>query len=226
MLSIDPSTLSRILSQKKTPSGACTQKFISKLKLSDFQKRKFITSLEQQKTSRTMTRNFLTESPLIDLKAEEFDAIHDLLHFSLVELTFVKDFKYNIPTIAKRLNRSPFDVRRAIERLLSLGLLEKKGDTLVKVCDRIFVNKGLNRVSNVQIKRHLCQVFECLKAAVSNQSSSLRVVTGFTVPTNPQKIAEARVMIEDFSLELIKFLAEGEKTEVYQLGIGLIPLTQ
>ncbi len=51
-------------------------------------------------------------------------------------------------------------------------------------------------------------------------------MTTFTIPTNPKKLAEARKMIEDFSIQLIGFLAEGEKTDVYQLGIGLSPLTK
>jgi uncharacterized protein (TIGR02147 family) len=225
-LEVDAAALSRIMNGKKHPSETLVKKFLANIPMRNYERQKFLQSVVEDKAYKALTDRLNVDSPICDLPDQEFDQIQDLLHFSIVELTFLSDFQPRIPWMAHRLGRSIFEVRVATERLLRMGVLGYKDDQLVKISDKIFVNRGDKRPSTKRIKAHLEQVFRQLQSAVNGVEREHRIMTSFTVPTNPKKLVEARKMIEEFTLQLTAFLADGEKTEVYQLGIGLAPLTK
>ncbi|MNL48320.1 hypothetical protein D3C87_1711710 [compost metagenome] len=77
--------------------------------------------------------------------------------------------------------------------------------------------------------RHLRQAHhnELAKAleVMENTPVTVRSFSSATMSVNLSRLSEAKKMILDFQGSLMRFLEQGEKTEVYNFNMQLFPLT-
>ena len=159
------------------------------------------------------------------LDCEKFNLIADWMHMAILEMTKLKDFQSRVPWIAARLKpRRPTDeVSAAINRLLQLGLLERRAGKLVKTNERLSTSK--NRGSE-SIREHHRQVLKNDSQAIDGQSIEERIFNSCAMTIKTNRLKEAQELISKFRADMAKLLEADDGDETYQLSIQLFKITQ
>jgi uncharacterized protein (TIGR02147 family) len=230
-LEIDVASLSRILSGKQTPSYKICETIFSKLELSPATQTKFLTSVAAKQKAVGLKRiapafkNLGEKSEQRrDLTTDIWRVIADWYHGAIMELTFTKEFNSDPKWISQQLGISEVEVKLAIHRLQRLGLLENKEGALAKTIEQ--VSSADKNITSSAHKRLQKQVLKKAIDSLENDALEIRSMTSMAMAIDPQKIPQAKKMIQPFSRELCAYLESGKRTQVYQLGICLYPISK
>lgn len=218
-LTMDPSTLSKMLKGKRPIGKKAIVQLASKLGLSKAQTAKFL-NLEGSDESQEAQDYKL-------LALDQFAVISDWYHFAILELTMVKGFKPDHSWIAKALGLKSVEVEAAVDRLVRVGMLEvtKKGKW-IDLSSGFTTNIGPDMSSSAhrRLQEQLLQ-----KAIVAQQFVPVdkRDHSAMTMAIDGSKIKQAKERIRKFRRDLTQFLTEGQtKDSVFSLNIALFPLTK
>ena len=220
ILDISPAQLSQILSGKRHLTTGTATKLAQALKLSPMEKEKFLESANPDAVKKKRRR--LCDHERKKLLEDEFRLICDWKHFAILSLSEIEGHKSDIKWIAKKLNISVQDAAGAIERLLRMKLIEIKKSKIKQIVAPLMTT---NDIKSDSIRRSHHQNLLLAQEKLDSVDISKREFTTITMASDAQKIKEAKKMIREFKRELMEFLEEGEKTEVYTLAIQLFPLT-
>jgi uncharacterized protein (TIGR02147 family) len=124
--------------------------------------------------------------------------------------------------MAERLGLSATEVRAAVERLIRLGLLTRRGGKLVS-SGRCTTTQD---VPSAALKRFHRQGLERAIDALEGVEIEDRDITSITMAVDHRKVPAAKAQIRKFRRQLAKSLESGERDEVYQLSIQLVPITR
>ena len=229
-LKIEPGVLSMIFAEKRIPSKQFAEKIPRLLSMTNpaghaFQRS--IAEMRRQTKFGQLNQQFEGQHPLGKMTArevlpEEFEEIAPWYHYATLELTFVDGFVGTVEWIAKRLALKKLDVSRAIERLKARGLLTAQNGTLVKT-DPMVATAKKNQTSAA----HRARQKQCLEFSIQsleNVPLEQRNHTAMTMAIDPEKLPEAKKMIQEFSRSLCSFLETGKRKRVYELSVSLFPL--
>jgi len=165
-------------------------------------------------------------SPAADyqlLELDRFNVIADWYHFAILSLMELKDFEPSEARIASRLGISSLQAKSAIERLQRVGLIQIKAGRWVSTGKNLetptdVASSALKRAHKQDLKRAI--------RALDDVPTHLRDITAITMPIDVRRLPEAKSLIREFRKNLAALLENGEKTDVYNLSIQLIPITQ
>lgn len=225
-LGVSHTYLSLIISGKKRISTKRALEFGELLRLSDSQKEAlFKSSLPASGPKRAASRNKL---PLpYRLQIDSFRFMSDWYHLAILDLVETADFKSDFSWIARRLRISRAEAKSAVLRLSRLGLLDTTSAPQWKTSQAMVVVEPT--ISERCIRKfHEQMIHKALEALSSPKDEDYRCrnITGITMPVDPERIEEAKRKITRFRRSLLRFLAGGHSTEVYQLNVQLFPLTK
>lgn len=231
-LGVDVGGLSKILSGKKLLTPEIAEKIAKNLALTPDQKRTLFFSMANAYKKMGRTRKGPIIKELIDkqnpeivlgqeLDPDTYSVISDWYHFAILQLAESAGFKANAAWIAKELNISVEQAELALDRLLSLGLLEKKERKLVRTFKK--VHTGDQSFTSVAFKKRMKQVAEKSIEAIDEVDINLRAHNCITMAIDPKKIGVAKEMIREFMNDLSKVL-QTKKKKVYELQVSLFPL--
>lgn len=226
-LCIDVGALSRVLSHKQTITIKTAEKITDRLNMDPSEKDFFLISVMADRKNlgyRKNNKNKENNKPVGEMDEDIFRVVSEIHHFAILELTYLKEFTPNPKWIAKKLGITEIEAKLSIERLTNLGLLKEDQGTLVKTDKNITTaNKS---VTTPALRKHQKDILLRSIHSLENDSLDKRSMNGCTIATNPKKLEFAKKMINEFIHNLAVYLEDGEATEVYQLGIGLFPLTK
>lgn len=226
-----PQVLSLVINGKKNISSEVAIELARKLKLSSDEVSYFhdLVELSQAKSENLkeviryrLTKYKENQSYQI-LQQDIFKIISDWYHYAILELTFTEDFKYDVDWISKRLDISPSEVRKAIERLISFELLEEANGSVKKTSVNIATTQDL---PSAAIRKATKQHLALSSNALEEQPVETRDFGTMTMAIDPKKIPQAKKMIRAFRRDLSEFLETGDRTEVYSFCTQLISLTK
>ena len=232
---VDVGGLSRILANKALPSAQVAEKLARFLDLSPKQQRCFMASIakaHQARSYRRLSPPFHKE--LLDdregsaaeaqreLSAEMFRVIADWYHYAILELTFAPGFRAEPAWIASELGISATEAKLAVRRLFELGLLERKGARVRKTDAHL--TTGDKQLTSSAHRRRQRQVLEKALFSLENDPVEIRSHTGMTMAVDPKRIPHAKEMILKFNRELAEYLEGGDRSQVYELSVALLPL--
>lgn len=228
-LNIDASTLSRILNNKKIPSVELAEQIAELLALDPGTHQDFVksvTSGHQERGLKKINAKFHTTLDKTQTERELSIAaatvLSDWYHPAILELTHTADFKSDINWIASQLNVSPMKIKLAVERMLALDLLSQEDGVLKKTDNSLTIKD--KHLTTGALRRRQKQWLEMATASLENDDISFRNHTSMTMAIDPKLIPEAKKMISEFNKKLCAFLEQGDRTQVYDLGIALFPL--
>lgn len=159
------------------------------------------------------------ELKYFELEVDRFRMLSDWYHIPIMELTYTKDFQNDAAWIARRLSISPEQARNAIARLKRLGLLEECGGKLSKTNAQLaIVPKGFEKAVRDYHRQMIQKASDAIESG-NAEDYAARDITGSTISIDPAKIPEAKRKIAAFRRSLLKFLSDGESSEVYQLNV-------
>lgn len=229
-LSINDGALSQILSGKRVPAFKTAQRIIKSLSLAPDEEHEFIASLAEKHRSRGLQRmspifrDVRLQPKPVELSHDLFRVIADWYHYAIVELTWVEGFQSDPAWISQELGISVIEAKLAIERLLNIGLLRlENGKLTAEDNQRANVTADRDR-SAPALRKHVKQVLEKAIHSVENDPFEQRHMYAFTFPMDPDRIQEAKDLINEFALSLGRIMISGRRRKVYQLALGLFPL--
>jgi uncharacterized protein (TIGR02147 family) len=230
-LGIDVASLSRILSGKQIPSYKICETVFSKLELSPIEQKKFLASVAAKQKAIGLKRiapafkNMGVQSDeRRDLTADIWKVIADWYHGAIMEMTFTKDFNSDPKWLSQQLGISEVEVKLAIKRLIRLKLLDDQDGSLRKTVQQ--VSSADKNITSAAHKRLQKQILKKAVESLENDDIEIRNMTSMAMAIDPQKIPQAKKMIQNFSRELCAYLECGKRTQVYQLGVCLYPISK
>ncbi len=227
-LEIDPGALSKILNGKQALSFKMARKILLKLDLSPSQQNQFLESLADQQSSRNLQRvkpelkNQQPEYKGDDLSIEYYRVIADWYHVALMEMTFTKGFQPEPRYISQKLGIGLTEAKLALDRLLKIGLLEKKNGKLIKSKTKLSTTD--RHLSTPALKKNQRQFLEKAIESMENDPIEERSNTSMTMAIDETKIEIAKKMIREFQMALSNFLESGDRKRVFNLSVALYPL--
>ncbi|MEK2646504.1 TIGR02147 family protein [Bdellovibrio sp. BCCA] len=216
-LGLSPGRLSDLLSGRRLPGKELRSRIVNALKMSEDESKQFLNLIEKQKL-------------LVDekgdahqLSEDEFALIADWENYAVMMLMGTHDFRSHEPWMAERLGISESRIRKALERLHRLNLIKLEKGLWERTHHRVTTTHDVP--SQILRESHR-QILEQAIASLMQDDPAIRDITSITIPSDPEKIPEAKKIIRDFRRKMTRLLTEGRSTEVYNLNIQLVPVTK
>jgi uncharacterized protein (TIGR02147 family) len=219
-LNIDSSLLSKILRQLRPISNEYIKSMGLTLKLSPKQ-------IKWYEHAESMPKKNSSDLVFKLLDQDSFEIISDWYHFAILEMMNIEGFKPELKWLATRLALSKIEVQAAIERLQRVGLLiiNEEGQWIDQSKGHRSFNLG-PEYSSAAHRNSQKQILEKSMKALEELPLNIRDHSSMMMATNPEKIMEAKKLIDQFRYELCRLLEDTDKKKnVYQLSIGLFPIT-
>lgn len=216
-LSISSGRLSDILNKKYIPGPTVSARIINSLALNQEEGENIRQIIENtQKTRKEL-------GGAHQLREDELSMITEWQHFAILNLMETINYRDEFSWIAERLNLDEMTVKDSFRKMLSLGLIElrdgKHAPTYKDLTTTHNVPSSALREANRQV---ILQSLESLDV----DSLELRDITSITLPINTANLPRAKEMARDFRRKIATLLEEGEKTEVYNICLQIVPVTR
>ncbi len=227
-LQVSPAYLSQIFSHKRNLSEETGLQMAKKLRW-PAQKRKLFCSLikyqraegpDAKAEALSEVQDF-SELDFIELQNDQFQLIAEWFHFAIVELTDTKGFQSDPRWIARRLGITPQQAEEAIDRLVRVGILDRKAEKLTKP-------KAHYRIGDVPseaIRAFHNHNLKAAQTALARQNFQTRDFSGTTVAVDLERLPEIKELIRDFRKRLSNFCSQSPQPQaVYQLSVQFFRL--
>ncbi len=217
-LGISPAQVSQLISGKRKLSKKMAIQIADRFGLSPREKIELLEALtpelieEKEELRSEKTKTLLQE--------DKFSLIADWPHYSILSLSETSKAKADPRWIAQRLGIDVTTARESFERLVRLGIIEMKGKSYQQSEKPLTTSKD---IASRAIQRHHKQNLNLAQQKLECVSLKAREFSSITMAVNPQKIKQAKILINEFKRKLCSLLEEGDKKEVYTLSIQLFP---
>ena len=217
-LHVSPAQLSQLLSEKRRMTAPQALKIAETLKFTARRRRAFFQSVHAS----ILSPNAQPVAPYRELTPQEFASISDWHFYAILSLFETLGVKQDEAWVARRLGLARKTAQHALKHLEYLGLIEKSVDGYKTRSVRLTTQ---NNISQTAVRETLKQGLDLARTRIDTVEVLKRDCSSITMAINPNKIHEAKVLIQEFRRDLSELLESDPKSEVYQLNIQLIPLT-
>ena len=228
-LGVPPGRLSELLSRKRSVTRALAKFLVGRLDLAPSEACAFVEGAmpagRSAKSAMSLARQATrAETPYATLADDSFSAIAEWEHFALLSLLETADAKSDAAWMARRLGIGIGQVRDALERLERLGLVVRESDNAAFRPTHANLSTGDADVSPALRRSHK-QSLEHAIRAIDDVPLAQRDVSSVTMAVDIARLPEACALIRAFRRDLAALLETGDRTEVYNLNIQLVPLS-
>lgn len=157
------------------------------------------------------------------LSQEDFELISDGIHFSILSLMKLKNFRSDPLWISQKLRKTKTDVLSAIGRLKNLGFLEVTEDEAL--CENDQNLHSTDEVPSVAVRKSHRQSLEEAAQSLSRDDVGLRDFTSLTIPLDIENLEKYKKIIRTFRENMALASEADEPNEVYKLSIQLFPIS-
>jgi uncharacterized protein (TIGR02147 family) len=216
-LGISPARLCTFMKGSSLPGREVAERVLEKLCVSPDEAQKVIEDLQTAKETRRKLcgARLLTEAEFREISSWEYAAILCLLETS--------DASAEIRWIAGRLNIDESVASRALSKLLEMKLVRSQNGRLVPTHTRLTtthdVPSKVLRDANRQALEHAIQALESVP-------QEFREVGTITAAVSLKNLEKAKELARDFRRKIAMLLENGERSEVYNISVEIVPVTQ
>jgi uncharacterized protein (TIGR02147 family) len=184
---------------------------------------KFARSSKKREKARSELGKKTVDYRSIDTR--EFKVIERWYHFAILSLLETERPEFSNSWIAKRLGISVHEVRQAIERLLSLGMLTRTTSGTLQVTGLYFANPS--GIPSSSVRKFHRQILQKAESALETQTVKDRDFSTLILAVSKSQIDEAREAIKIFRENFEKKFCQETKNRdaVYALGVQFFRLT-
>ena len=212
--------LSLVLNGRRRPSRAMVEQIAERLQFSPKKTESLLTALEGRQTGRRAPSP--TTASANKLSLDQFALISEWQHYAILSLLEVPDTEFEPKFIARRLGISPLLAKVSMQRLVSLGYVEKGADGRWRQRPGPIVVE--NTRSTESTRKFQRQLLAKAVDSLLNDSMEKRDLSSTTFAMDPKHVPFALQRIRDFRRQLSAELeAFGAPTEVYNLTVQLFP---
>ena len=214
-LGISPAQLSQLISGKRNFTSSVLGQISKGLHLSPEE--------ESSLFSQTLLPKHIVSGPEKEKRQfaeDEFRAISEWYHFAILSLSKIRGATTDPFWIADRLGITPTEARTALERLLRLKLIEE-GKILKRTTLPLNVT---SEVPSSAIQNYHHKILTLAQEKLRDAPPEKRDFSAVTFATSPDKLPQARKMIEEFQDKLVDFLATPHAKEVFVMACQFFSL--
>lgn len=221
MVDVSPAVLSRVLSGKRKLTFNMAVRIADSLVLGPYEREQLYSFYLNNSASDEQAEQNKIEK---ELSIDCFNAMKEWYHYGITQLLYIESFREDPKWIAKMLSISELEAKLAVERLVRLKILDRdENGKLYRTATHLSTSTD---IASSGIRHFQKQILEKSIASLEADDISERDITSITIAINEDRIPEAKAEIKKFRMKMSEFLATGEKTRVYNLGIHLIPLSK
>ena len=218
LVDVSPAVLSRILSGKRRLTFNLATRIADALHLGPMERETLYSFFIGQKEQTDEDRHEK------ELSIDVFNAMKEWYHYGITQLLYIDSFSEDPKWIAKMLSITEIEAKLAIDRLLRLEILDRdENGRLYRTAAHLSTSTD---IASAGIRHFQKQILEKSIVSLENDDILERDITSITIAINEDRIPEAKKEIMRFRKKMAEFLADGEKTRVYNLGVHLIPLSK
>ena len=216
-LKISSGRLSDILNQKYIPGASIASRIVETLNLNEEEGKVLQQIIESSQKSKKELGG------AHQLREDELSMIADWHHYAILNLMETNNYRDEFSWIADRLNLSEQMVKDSFKKMLSLGL--------IKICDgkHVPTHKNVTTTHNIPssvLREANRQAIVQSLYSLEHDASDIRDITSIVLPINMANLPKAKEMARDFRRKVATLLEEGEKTEVYNICVQIVPVTR
>lgn len=222
-IGMSPSTLTLVMQKKRPLPKKYVENVISYLDMNPSEEAIFRESLngKKGKLNKIEISEELKNRYILD--DSHFKVIAEYEHYAILSLLETKGFISDVNFISKRLGISNERTKQVLNSLEIANLIENCADGNIKLtCGPVRTTED---ISSKALKLSHKELLEMGKSKIDEIDLELRDFSSMTLAIDPNKIPEAKEVIREFRQKLATLLKDGDKSEVYQVGIQLYPLT-
>ena len=231
-IGVSSSFLSEVLGRKKSLSVEVAFKIAVKLELNDAESQYFclLTQYEQEEDPQfreEILRRLTALNPHRkpqDLSVDLFKMISDWYHTAILELSYLRGFRFEAEYIADKLGITKNEADLAIERLERLELIEKdeKGKYR-KAHSQLLIE---SKIPNTALKNFHRQILEKAIESLDTQGPRERMSASDVLPIDSKYLPEVQRLSEQFSTAVMELSRKSEHRDaVYALATQFFNLT-
>ncbi|MGZ3653762.1 MAG: TIGR02147 family protein [Bdellovibrionota bacterium] len=162
------------------------------------------------------------EFALIDL--ETFNLISDWIHYAILSLIETKGARFEAKWIARRLGLNEMQAKVAMDRLVSLDLVQEVKGKWRRTHKPIKIE---NQKSTPNTRNFQRQLIEKALESLDRDPIEIRDFSSITLPMHPRQIPYAKERIRQFRRELAAELRQKDSPkEVYNLTVQIYPISK
>lgn len=227
-LGLSSGELSEILRKQRPISLKVATKISKAMSFNSIETIKFFELVDAEKRNSFIedtAENYVKASTQEQKKLDEdtFHLVSEWQHFAILNLLDCVDFRWDSSYVAKRLGLSQAQAQLAMNLLVRLNLVYKKGNIYQGVKDIVLSPSG---VTSSAVRKYHRQIMEKAIEAIELQKINERELSGVGFAVDTSHLLQIKKEISAFQDQLVAKYSKGKKQEVYFLEIALFKLTQ
>ncbi len=225
-LKMSPGALSEILRERRGLGLKAVPRIARSIGLNESEAKHLLSLAQQSKTQLLKGQIEGTGLKGKDQGAvpeEVFSLVSEWYHFAILNLLDCEGFRWESNWISSRLGISKLQAKMAMELLLKLKLVERKGGR-IQGCNSELVTSS--EIPSRAIRNYHRQLLEKAIQALEDQSVEDREISGIGFAVDRAKIASMKKEIIEFQNRILTKYSTGKRTDVYFLEMALFKLTQ
>lgn len=157
------------------------------------------------------------------IETARFEVVADWHHLAILQLSETEGFSWNVREIAKKLGLSKEKVDRAIDALVSTGLLKQAGESYEKSSDFIRTEDIPSRAIRMNHQQMIAKAQEALE----QQSIHERDFSSVTVAIDRNRLPEIKTWLREFRERFCLDAGQGDvRHDVYAMNIQFFRLNK
>jgi len=195
---------------------------------------KFFELLVDLQRSKSIEEKELYLARLKQLSPKELREVNDIdaykyitepLHIIIAEMTTLPKFKNSLGWIKSHLRPSInlLDLENIIERLLSLGILKKEKNKLVKQVQHIYTAK---EIMSKAVQEYHKKMSALAIEQISKQDIESREYNAISFNIKKKDLSKIKEAIREFSDQIVQDFESESGDETYHLNVQLFSLTK
>ncbi len=216
-LQLGPGTVSSIINGKRKISETLASELGEKLKLSKEELQFVLEPFAIQK-------EFNLKKEYYDLTESEYDVVSSWICYAILSLINCSDFNSSTADISQRLSVCEDQVQLSLNSLLKVGLIEIDSEGLITRNEKRVTST--NNIPSHQLRDSHKRNLELAKNKIDDISINDRHFQSITMAIDPDKIPQAKELIDNFLDGLSSLVESGNQREVYRFSCQLFPLSE
>lgn len=232
-LKLAPSRLSEILNKKQGLSRKAAERIADILGYGGEERDYFCDlvdslharSKSEKEVARIRLMKYRREAEeFFQLRVDTFKIISDWYHLGILELINLDGFRDEPRWIARTLRITPVQAELAVERLIRVGLLERKGERLAATTGTGWIQ---SEIPSESIRKFHRQILQKAGDALATQTLAEREFTANVLTINRKDLTEAKNEIRRFQQRFCQNLKNQKNTDsLYCLAIQFFNLAE
>ncbi|WP_374029926.1 DUF4423 domain-containing protein [Bdellovibrio bacteriovorus] len=213
---ISPGHLSEILTGKRGLTAKNLEKLITALRLAPDDVTMAYRYFDSEKARKKATQSIekvLTKNEFAEISGTEFFLVLAAMDLSIDNL--------DIASVARKTGLSEEHIGNVINKFVKMGILEKNDDGALNKSLRSLSTES--EIPNFDIQRFHKDALDRTKSVFAEVATNKREMVYMTMAINPKNLPQAKKEIEKCWKKVYTKLSQGERTEIYSLGIQLVP---